>query len=58
MEEAGGPVEAAKAEAWRKCRSLSRKDAMRAFVYLMYQVSPGWDNRSTLEVVPESPAEQ
>lgn len=48
-----GSLEHAKLEAWKKCRNLTRRDAMRAFVYLMYQVEPAWDNRSTLEPVPE-----
>lgn len=50
-------VDIAKMEAWKKCRNLSRRDAMRAFVYLMFQVDPTWETgsggRSMLETVPE-----
>lgn len=49
----GTAVDVAKAEAWRKCKGLNRRDAMRAFVYLMYQVDPGWEDRKTLDTVPE-----
>jgi acyl-CoA-binding protein len=46
-------AERAKVEAWKKCKSLSRRDAMRAFVYLMYHVDPTWDAKKSLETVPE-----
>ncbi len=37
-------VEAAKVEAWAAVRGLSRRDAMRAFVFLLYQVLPTWES--------------
>jgi diazepam-binding inhibitor (GABA receptor modulating acyl-CoA-binding protein) len=37
-------VEAAKMDAWATVRGLSRRDAMRAFIFLVYQLAPDWDN--------------
>ena len=39
------PVEAAKVQAWATVRGLSRRDAMRAFVFLLYQALPTWDDK-------------
>jgi diazepam-binding inhibitor (GABA receptor modulating acyl-CoA-binding protein) len=40
---AADPVEAAKTDAWTTVRGLGRRDAMRAFVYLLYQALPTWE---------------
>ena len=37
------PVEAAKVEAWSAVRGLAKRDAMRAFVFHLYQALPTWD---------------
>ena len=37
------PIAAAKVAAWATVRGLSRRDAMRAFVYLLHQAAPTWD---------------
>ena len=41
------PTDVAKAEAWKRCKGLPRRDAQRGFVFLMHQVEPGWEHTAT-----------